>query len=659
MKQRYLTKSRFNLAMECPTKLYYNGKDEYANQKIEDAFLLSLAEGGFQVGELAKQYFPNGHHIKTLDYDEALCQTDELLKQDKVIIYEAAISYENLYVRVDILIKNNKQIELVEVKAKSTDASDEGAFLTNKGSISSEWQKYIYDISFQKFVAQSALPQYHITANLMLADKNSKCPTDGLNQKFRIVKDGRGRKKVIASQKLTKEDLSVPILIRINVDCCCDIILNTNYGDEVNPMNFADHVSILANCFARDEKIISTLSKSCAGCEFKANEEEMKDGLKSGFHECWKNELKWNDYDFLEPTVLDIWNFRKKDTCINERRIKLSDIDEDDISPKSDDKPGVSASERQWLQIDKARNKDSSYWIDSENLKREMSKWVFPLHFIDFETTMAAIPFNKGRHPYEGIAFQYSHHIVHENGKIEHCGQYINAIPGLFPNYEFIRSLKNELTNDAGSIFRYAAHENTYLNIVCRQLIDDTHNIPDRDELCKFIRTITKSCNKSDEQWEGRRNMIDMLELVKRYYYNPAMKGSNSIKKVLPAILNSSRFLQNKYSKAIYGAIGGIPSFNYKDWTWIKYDGRQVIDPYNLMPKMFQDITDKEYSLLSESDELKDGGAALTAYAKMQFEEMSEYERSEIQKALLLYCELDTFAMVMIYEGWKDILNQH
>jgi hypothetical protein len=38
---------------------------------------------------------------------------------------------------------------------------------------------------------------------------------------------------------------------------------------------------------------------------------------------------------------------------------------------------------------------------------------------------------------------------------------------------------------------------------------------------------------------------------------------------------------------------------------------------------------------------------------------MSDYERQEIKKALLKYCELDTLAMamVMIYEGWKDIVQ--
>lgn len=42
----------------------------------------------------------------------------------------------------------------------------------------------------------------------------------------------------------------------------------------------------------------------------------------------------------------------------------------------------------------------------------------------------------------------------------------------------------------------------------------------------------------------------------------------------------------------------------------------------------------------------------------MQFEDMSDYERAEIERGLLKYCELDTLAMVMVYEGWRDQLFQ-
>lgn len=650
MKPRYLTKTRFKLAMECPTKLFYTGKPEYANQKNEDPFLIALADGGFQVGELAKQYFPGGYDITTRDYDEALDQTNDLLKMEKVVIFEAAFRFNNLFIRADIVVKNGDHIDLIEVKAKSFDAGSDN-FFNRTGSIVSRWQSYLYDVAFQKHVVTNALPNCSLTAYLMMADKLAMCPTDGLNQKFKIVTDEDGRKSV-AIKELNDEDLASRILCKVNVEDCCDVI----YNIMCKTSTFTEYVDYLSNHYLMDKKIAIYPSAACKNCEFQATEGEIKSGLRTGLQECWKESLGWQDSDFLESTVLDIWDFRKKDKYFEEGRIKITQICEEDISPQDDGKSGLSRTQRQWLQILKEQNGDNKHWIDKDNLRRQMDQWIYPLHFIDFETAMVAIPFNKGRHPYEGIAFQYSHHVVHENGYIEHYGQYLNTTPGLFPNYDFIRSLKKELEQDKGSIFRYAAHENTYLSLIYHQLQQDPDHIPDREELCEFIRSIIHS-EKGLDKWVGNRDMIDMLTLVKRYYYDPFMEGSNSIKQVLPAILNSSAYLKSKYSMPIYGARGGIPSHNYTDWQWIEYENGRVVDPYTLLPKMFQDISDKNLALLNDSDELKDGGAALTAYARMQFEEMSEYERGEITQALLKYCELDTLAMVMIYEGWRDLMK--
>jgi hypothetical protein len=53
-----LTKSRFILAAECPTKLFYTGKPQlYRNLKQEDSFPAMLADGDYQVGELAKYLY--------------------------------------------------------------------------------------------------------------------------------------------------------------------------------------------------------------------------------------------------------------------------------------------------------------------------------------------------------------------------------------------------------------------------------------------------------------------------------------------------------------------------------------------------------------------------------------------------------------------------
>lgn len=656
VKKRYLTKSRFKLATECPTKLFYTGKSEYANQNLDDSFLLALADGGFQVGALAKCYFPSGHGIKILDYDEALAETNKLLELDEVTIYEAAIATDKLFIRADILVKNGNRLSLYEVKAKSFDPEEEDPFTNKNGTIKSGWKSYLYDVAFQKYVINQALPQYVVSAYLMMADKSAICPTDGLNQKFRLVKDHSGRKSVLVSELLTNGDLTPPILCKVNVDVECEqIYAGTDSGSDQS-LRFTQRLDLFADHYASDTKILSPISINCAGCEFYTADGDEQSDLLSGKKECWKASMGWNEEDFECPTVLDVWNFRKKTKLIEAGCIKMFDLTEEDVAPKPDKKPGISTSERQWLQVEKFQTGDNSIWLDREGLQSVMNSWVFPLHFIDFETTMMAIPFNAGRRPYEGIAFQFSHHIVHEDDSVEHFGEYLNTEQGTFPNYKFVRVLKAQLENDNGTIFRYSNHENTFLNIIYRQLQADQREIADREELCEFIRSITQAGRNSVEQWIGERNMVDMWEIVKRYYYDPATNGSNSIKQVLPAILNSSTFLQDKYSKPIYGSSDGIPSLNFKDWQWIRFKGEKVVNPYKMLPKMFQGISDKDMRILSDDDELRDGGAALTAYARMQFEEMSDYEREEIRKALLKYCELDTMAMVMIYEGWKELL---
>ena len=54
--------------------------------------------------------------------------------------------------------------------------------------------------------------------------------------------------------------------------------------------------------------------------------------------------------------------------------------------------------------------------------------------------------------------------------------------------------------------------------------------------------------------------------------------------------------------------------------------------------------------MLYDEERVADGGAAMTAWAYMQFAEMSDTERDALCGMLKQYCELDTLAMVMILE---------
>ncbi|MBB5211480.1 DUF2779 domain-containing protein [Microbulbifer hydrolyticus] len=642
-----LTKSRFKRALECPAKLFYAEQSSYANQSLEDDFLAELAKGGHQVGALAKCYFPGGEDLAGISPDEALVRTQELLQRDQVTIFEAAIQHGHLLVRVDILVKDAGRYQLIEVKAKSCDPLDLH-FMKKRGEgIVKDWEPYLCDVAFQKVVLEKALNTRNIDSYLMLANKRARAATDGLNSKFRVA----GDHSVIVSPELSKEDLAVELLAKIDASEPLDYIRTKG---EYHGHTFEGYIATAADALQRNECLRGCIGAHCKKCEFRCTLEDESNGLQSGFRECWKEAMGWQDQDFEDPLVLEIANFRKADKLLAQGKAKMIDLEETDISPAPGDKPGMSNSERQWLQVSKIQKGDATPEIDIDGLRAEMQGWTYPLHFIDFETITAALPFTSGRRPYEGVAFQFSHHVVHKDGSVVHAHQFLDTEPGHFPSFDFIRALKQALEGDSGTIFRYAAHENSFLNLIHSQLRDSDLPQEEVKELCAFIESISHSKDDSELTWCGPRDMVDLLELVKRYAYYPQTRGSNSIKHVLPAVLNHSAFLQEKYGQPNYGATGGIPSFNFQNWQWIQVEHGQVRDPYKLLPKMFEDVPENIDELLSEGDSLANGGAALTAYARIQFTEMSDYEREQLRSALLKYCELDTLAMVMIYESWVN-----
>lgn len=489
----------------------------------------------------------------------------------------------------------------------------------------------------------------------MLTDKTASTSVEGLNQKFQLVKNGNGRTSVNVIGDTSPKALGNKIIVAINVDHLVSRIWNGT--DTKNPplKSFYDRIKEYALNYEADTLIESPVTPNCWKCEFLCTKEEETQGYRSGFKECMRRKLGWDVSKFSIPTVMEIWHNLRKDRFLSAGKIFQYQLSEDDLSVT----PGgsvISRTERQWLQVQKSVQKDNSMYLDRDGLAEMVESFTYPLHFIDFETSMVAIPFNKGRHPYEQIAFQFSHHIMHENGEVNHVGQYISTEQGKFPNFDFLRALKAELENDQGTVFRYADHENTVLNQIYAQLNNDVIiTSAEKEDLKEFIRSITSPSGRTVEQWSSPRSMVDMLKIVKHYYYDPKMGGSNSIKVVLPAVLQTSDYLKNKYSLPIYGKTSVIKSLNFDDgWIWIQNDDSgNIINPYKLLPPLFQGVENTE-DFLTDNHYMNDGGAAMTAYSKMQFTNMSKSEREALIQGLLRYCELDTLAMVMIFEAWRE-----
>lgn len=649
---RYLTKSRFKQALECPTKLFYTKKVLYPSSNKGDAFLQSLAEGGFQVEELARMQFPEGKAILGDDwnYSELAERTKVLLQEENVTIFEAAFLYENLFIRVDILKKVGNKIQLIEVKAKSVNKDTHLGFFNKNGTVNSGWMLYLYDVAFQQYVIEKSMPNCRVTPYLMLANKDKKATVDGLNQKFKISKTSNLRTGIIKEENLSLGDLGESLIAKLNIEEEINLIKTSNPQDDIR--SFEQTIEHFDSHYLNDVKINSLIGKHCKECEFQC--EEAQD-TKSGYLECWTSQLNISNTQALKPKVYNVSNLRSAAKIMDEGTYFMEDLNESNIDVKVE-AGRFSSTERQWIQIEKEKNKDTSPAVELNGLRDELNSWVYPLNFIDFETSGMALPFTKGRKPYEQLAFQFSHHIVYEDGRVEHATEYLNAKVGEFPNFAFIRALKKALEKNNGSIFRYHNHENTIVNAIYMQLLSSDEQ--DKEELISFIMLISHNTGKSAKKWCGDRDMIDLWKVVKNYYYDPYTKGSNSIKDVLPAVLNSSMFLQNRYQQELKNI--NLTSKNFEDnQIFLKFKDEELINPYKLLPPLFDSWTQDEIdNAISGLEGISDGGAALTAYGKLQFEEISEKERGEIEHALLKYCELDTLAMVMIYEAWRDMINE-
>lgn len=699
----YLTKSRFKMALECPTKLYYSmkGSTEYYDKNEDSEFLQALADGGQQVGELAKFKYhddPLGQQItvETLDHDAAVLETEtKLNKPGRIVIAEAALKKDQFFIRVDILIRDEsaKSIELIEVKSKRVTTEDvEKKFTKPNGGYAPQWLPYLYDIAFQTMVAQLALPGYEIHPKLLLIDSEKKCHIDGLHQYFPISVevDGRGRKRTVVKpvQGLTKDQLGPLDLLReVDMTHIVNNLLTVPIDNaaHISPdksANIKIFSSWASTLLSSEERNFFGISKACRACQFRAPEGST---VKSGVHECWKEALAQglihgdsSDMSLSTPLSIDIWGGGAGQRSfaadvLEKGRAFLRDVQANDIGADQKNELGkMTASERRMAQINALNADGVSPYVNRTRLAA-MDSWEWPLHMIDFETSAPALPFFKGMRPYETLAFQFSHHIIEkdERGKIQirHANQWISTEAAKFPNIDFVRALKKALMPSGelhGTVLRYHNHENTVLRKIRKMLVDDKQHTDGSDvkELVEFIDLITKSSSKEKPLHEGGKAMIDLHRLVQEGYYSKYAGGSISLKFVLPAILQDADSVAKIFSrKGIYGKEKAIKSLNFDDHLWLeeKFDN----NPYKTLPSVFgaegADLNEMLFRLVCDDEDetsVADGGLAMTVYNYTQFNSLSEFERESIENALLRYCELDTLAMVILVLGLFELTGR-
>jgi hypothetical protein len=161
---------------------------------------------------------------------------------------------------------------------------------------------------------------------------------------------------------------------------------------------------------------------------------------------------------------------------------------------------------------DRIRNcvKNNEEYVSSA-LRDELEEVKYPVHFLDFETLGLAVPRYAGTRPYQTVPFQWSDHVLHEDGRVDHRDYLCEEDKD--PREEFARSLLGVLRRN-GSIVTYT----TYEEGVIRGLAEDFPQYSDQ-----LLATL------------GR--VKDLHAIIRRHYYHPAFHGSFSLKSVVPALL--------------------------------------------------------------------------------------------------------------------------
>jgi hypothetical protein len=149
--------------------------------------------------------------------------------------------------------------------------------------------------------------------------------------------------------------------------------------------------------------------------------------------------------------------------------------------------------------------------IDSAAIRQALAELRFPLYFFDFETIDYAIPAFDGCKPYQQVPFQYSCHILAEDGTLSHC-DYLHTDAG-----DPRRPLTESLLSHIGATGSLIAYNIPFERGVLHHLADHLPEYTDR------LRDLA-----------GR--LWDQLPIFRQHYRDYRFGKSNSLKAVLPVI---------------------------------------------------------------------------------------------------------------------------
>lgn len=606
-----LSKSDYNLARTCDTKLYFR-ENRFPDNGDSSPYLRLLAEGGFMVDALARALRLDGVLLDpTWDPVADFAQTRELLERDTVTIFQGTLLSGKRLARVDIIEKRGGDVSLIEVKAKSFDgvahaddlaAGGKGEFRAKRKPHAhlTTWLPKFEDLTFQVLLFEKLFPALRVRPYIALIDKTKRTSLDGGPRFFEIVRQARadGAEHSYAAHFTGDAGDIAKLDVLTTVDAADDVAL-LRVDVETEAARFE---TLLDQPF---DSYVTTLGTKCSECEFRVDASVDR----NGFAQCW------GPMATVRPHILELQSIGKVqdasgapiiEALTREGKASLFDIPMDRLR-KKDGTVGTQA-ERQIRQITHARS--GVEWID-DTLKNSLAGLIYPMHFIDFEASRLAIPYHANMRPYGQVAFQWSVHTVDSPGALPRHTEWLNAADE-WPNMTFARSLR-EVIGETDTVLAWSPFERSQLNEIARE---HPQFVPPDESLVAWVDALTRS------------RIFDLHKCAVDQYYHPGMGGRTSIKVVLDALWKSDATMRAQLEA----------------WTGRVVPATQ--DPYHALPPLEID---------GVVQDVREGTGAMRAYEAMMYgaEKNDPGAKAKWRKLLLQYCELDTLSMVLIFEYWR------
>lgn len=343
----------------------------------------------------------------------------------------------------------------------------------------------------------------------------------------------------------------------------------------------------------RSEKL--TIVNNCLGnhCRYKKTDQ------CKFFNVCHKPLL-------IDGTLLD---FTDKTNCFKHltelntkkerRRINMYELINEGIYTMKDSLPYIVGVDQK-IEYDCYLN--NTQYVDKDNLNFLINKIKYPIYHLDFESYNCPLPrFNKEK-PYTQSLFQYSLHVEKNEGDCE-----IDNTNGKY-HYEFLAPDHNDHRRD-----------------LAEQLVKDI-DLSSGGTVLAYHASFEKQ--RIAELIDLYDDLSDQLQVIYDHVFD------------LEEVIHASLKVYQKYDPTY--SLSGKPSFNFYDKNL-----HASFSIKKLLP-IFTDLTYKDL-------DVQNGTEAILVYGMLP--QLTEEEYKNKYLALRVYCRQDTWSMVKILQGLKNMIK--